>query len=167
MEPQLYQGSRDSALHLPVEPGGVPVPFLFSLFDHCRRALPRPRIRLLRSYPPASRRTRSRDADPLSRLTGELAQRIRKVHVGTSVAAVLPNRPTPTQRLTHTDPPPLAARGVYTRARSDSPRASRSATCPFSGCFVELLRRRRDADKARLRRSYCFAEPSSKVKLGA
>jgi len=29
-EPQLHYGSRDSALHLPVEPGGVPVPLLFS-----------------------------------------------------------------------------------------------------------------------------------------
>ena len=29
-EPQLHHGSRDSALHLPVEPGGVPVPLLFS-----------------------------------------------------------------------------------------------------------------------------------------
>jgi hypothetical protein len=27
-EPQLHHGSRDSALHLPVEPGGVPVPLL-------------------------------------------------------------------------------------------------------------------------------------------
>ena len=32
-EPQLHHGSRDSALHLPVEPGGVPVPLLLlSLF---------------------------------------------------------------------------------------------------------------------------------------
>ena len=40
-EPQLHHGSRDSALHLPVEPGGVPVPLLLLLVDHCPRVLPR------------------------------------------------------------------------------------------------------------------------------
>ena len=41
-EPQLHHGSRDSALHLPVEPGGVPVPLLLLLVDHCPGVLPRP-----------------------------------------------------------------------------------------------------------------------------
>ena len=40
-ETQLHHGSRDSALHLPVEPGGVPVPLLLLLVDHCPRVLPR------------------------------------------------------------------------------------------------------------------------------
>ena len=57
----------------------------------------------------------SNDADPLSRLTGDLTQRIRKMHVGASVVAALSNCPTLIQRLTHTDPLSLAVRGAYTR----------------------------------------------------
>ena len=79
-----------------------------------------------------SRRARSRDANPLSRLTEELAQRIREMHVGASVVAALSNRPTCIQKLTHTDPLQLAGRGAYTRARPDSPHASRSVTAPKS-----------------------------------
>ena len=79
-----------------------------------------------------SRRARSRDANPLSRLSEELAQRIREMHVGTSVVAALSNRPTCIQKLTHTDPLQLAGRGAYTRARPDSPHASRSVTAPKS-----------------------------------
>ena len=74
----------------------------------------------------------SNDADPLSRLTGDLTQRIRKMHVGASVVAALSNCPTLIQRLTHTDPLSLAVRGAYTQARPDSPHASRSVTAPKS-----------------------------------
>ena len=44
----------------------------------------------------------------------------------------LSNRPTCIQNLTHTDPLLLAGRGAYTRARPDSPHASRSITAPKS-----------------------------------
>ena len=76
-------GPATSALHLPVEPGGVPVPLL----SPSRRPLsPRPATtKSTGSVVSAiSRRARSRDANPLSRLTEELAQRIRKMHVGAS-----------------------------------------------------------------------------------
>ena len=53
------------------------------------------------------------------------------MHVGASQAA-LSNRPTCIQNLTHTSPLPLAGRGAYTRARPDSPHASRSITAPKS-----------------------------------
>ena len=79
-----------------------------------------------------SRRARSRDAYPLSRLTEELAQRIHEMHVGASVVAALSNRPTCIHKLTHTGPLQLAGRGAYTRARPDSPHASRSVTAPKS-----------------------------------
>ena len=79
----------------------------------------------------------SNDADPLSRLTGDLTQRIRKMHVGASVVAALSNCPTLIQRLTHTDPLSLAVRGAYTQARPDSPHVSRSVTTPKS-CTTEL-----------------------------
>ena len=79
-----------------------------------------------------SRLARSRDANPLSRLTEELAQRIREMHVGASVVAALSNRPTCIHKLTHTGPLQLAGRGAYTRARPDSPHASRSVTAPKS-----------------------------------
>ena len=79
-----------------------------------------------------SRRARSRDANPLSRLTEELAQRSREMHVGASVVAALSNRPTCIQKLTHTDPLQLAGRGAYTRARPDSPHVSRSIKAPKS-----------------------------------
>ena len=44
--------------------------------------------------------------------------------------AAPPSRPAHSQQPTHTDTHPLAARGAYTRARPDSPNASRSGTAP-------------------------------------
>ena len=44
--------------------------------------------------------------------------------------AAPPSRPAHSQQPTHTDTHPLAARGAYTRARPDSPNASRSDTAP-------------------------------------
>ena len=44
--------------------------------------------------------------------------------------AAPPSRPAHSQQPTHTDTHPLAARGAYTQARSDSPNASRSDTAP-------------------------------------
>ena len=51
--------------------------------------------------------------------------------------AAPPSRPAHSQQPTHTDTHPLAARGAYTRARPDSPNASRSDTAPKS-CTTEL-----------------------------